>query len=131
MRDLRQALALLEAAGRDLSALKGMDNPEVFANEIFGFHAQQAVEKLLKAWLALLGEEYPLTHNLEVLLDIIAQRAPAAGQFWPLVDYTPYAGRLRYTFSDVDAVPLDRAATTEQIDILAEHLRRELLGAAE
>jgi HEPN domain-containing protein len=32
---------------------------EVFADEIFGFHVQQAAEKLFKAWIALLGEEYP------------------------------------------------------------------------
>ncbi|WP_372703813.1 hypothetical protein [Candidatus Accumulibacter contiguus] len=31
-----------------------IDNP-LFADEIFGFHAQQAIEKALKAWLATAG----------------------------------------------------------------------------
>lgn len=41
------------AAGtKDLRALQGMSDPDVFADEVFGFHAQQAAEKALKAWLA-------------------------------------------------------------------------------
>ena len=56
MSDVKQASALVEAARRDFSALSGMDDTEVFADEIFGFHVQQAAEKLCKAWLAMLGE---------------------------------------------------------------------------
>ena len=59
MSDLKQARVLLTSAERDISALRGMADAAVFADEIFGFHAQQAAEKLLKAWVALLGETYP------------------------------------------------------------------------
>ena len=52
MSDLDKARTLLEAAERDLRALRGMSDPMVFADEIVGFHAQQAAEKLLKACLA-------------------------------------------------------------------------------
>ena len=64
MSDLEQAVELLKLAERDFRALKGMTDPEVFAEEIFGFVAQQAVEKSFKAWLALLGATYPFTHDL-------------------------------------------------------------------
>ena len=40
MTDLRQARALLGAAERDVAALRGMGDAAVFADEIFGFHAQ-------------------------------------------------------------------------------------------
>ena len=50
MSDLKQARVLLTSAERDISALRGMADAAVFADEIFGFHAQQAAEKLLKAW---------------------------------------------------------------------------------
>lgn len=52
MSDLKQARALLEAAERDYSALRGMGDTTVFADEIFGFHAEQAVEKVAQssAW---------------------------------------------------------------------------------
>ena len=71
MRDLRQAGAVLGMAHKDFKALKGMMNREVFDEEIFGFHAQQTIEKSLKAWLALLGKEYPLTHDISALLDLL------------------------------------------------------------
>lgn len=64
MSDTRQARELAKAAERDISALHGMGNAAVFSDEIFGFHAQQAVEKLFKAWLALLGDSYPRIHDL-------------------------------------------------------------------
>jgi HEPN domain-containing protein len=62
MAERDEAQRLLAAAQKDLRALRGMTDADTFADEIFGFHAQQAVEKALKAWLALLGEEYPRTH---------------------------------------------------------------------
>lgn len=55
-------------AQRDLRALKGMLNRDTFANEVFGFFVQQAAEKGLKAWLTLLGDVYPFTHDLGLLL---------------------------------------------------------------
>ncbi|MDW8468096.1 MAG: HEPN domain-containing protein [Burkholderiales bacterium] len=38
---------------------------------ILGFHAQQAAEKSLKAVLALHRIEYPRTHNLAMLLELV------------------------------------------------------------
>ena len=46
MSDLERSRALLVAAERDLRALKGMSDAEVFDDEIAGFHAQQAAEKM-------------------------------------------------------------------------------------
>jgi HEPN domain-containing protein len=42
-------------ATKDLRALQGMLDNKTFADEVFGFHAQQIVEKSLKAWLSLRG----------------------------------------------------------------------------
>jgi len=68
MEPCEEARQLLLGAEKDLRALAGMREPEVFAEEIFGFHAQQAVEKCLKAWITLFGAEYPRTHDLSFLL---------------------------------------------------------------
>ena len=89
MSDLKHARALLDAAERDYSALRGMRDPAVFADEIFGFHAEQAVEKLLKALLALLGQTYPATHDLARLVDMLKAHDVEAARFDELVEYNP------------------------------------------
>lgn len=53
-----ESLLLLSAAYKDLRALRGMLDAHVFVDEIFGFHAQQAAEKALKAWLAFLDVQH-------------------------------------------------------------------------
>ena len=74
MSDLKCARILVEAADKDVSALRHMGDAAAFADEIFGLHAQQAAEKLFKAWLALLGETYPLIHDLRRLLEMLMAR---------------------------------------------------------
>ena len=49
MTDIKQADAMMRMAHRDMVALHGMRDAAVFADEIFGFHVQQAIEKSLKA----------------------------------------------------------------------------------
>ena len=56
MNRVEEAKEILKMAGKDLRALQIMLDPEPVDVEIFGFHAQQAVEKSLKAWITALGE---------------------------------------------------------------------------
>ncbi|MBF0098251.1 MAG: hypothetical protein HQM04_07670 [Magnetococcales bacterium] len=52
------ALSLFCLAKDDCRACRAMvRQPEEFSDAIFGFHVQQAIEKLFKAWLAALGVE--------------------------------------------------------------------------
>lgn len=41
---------------------------EIYLNYI-AYHVQQSVEKMLKLQMELLGEEYPRSHNIAVLVD--------------------------------------------------------------
>ncbi|MFQ4134717.1 HEPN domain-containing protein [Nodosilinea sp. PGN35] len=95
MSDLKQAKTLLLAGHRDLRALKGMLNQEVFADEIFGFHIQQAAEKAIKAWLAAIGDVFPYTHDLGTLLQRLEARGYDVSEFWELLEFTPYALQFR------------------------------------
>jgi HEPN domain-containing protein len=126
MSDVKQARILIEAAARDISALRGMSDAGVFADEIFGLHTQQAAEKLLKAWLALLGEVYPLTHNLELLQGLLRERGVATDRFRSLVEYTPYAGRIRYGIRDPSEGQFDRAAALRLVETLYEQVLQQL-----
>jgi HEPN domain-containing protein len=61
------------------------------------FHAQQAVEKLLKAFLIYSGLPLIHTHNLEKLLDQCASVEPAFRDLVEVVaPLTPYAVEVRY-----------------------------------
>ena len=124
MSDVKCARLMYRAAERDILTLRSMtaDAPV----ESFGFHVQQAAEKALKAWLALLGEKYPLTHSIETLLDLLADQGAAVEPFRHLVDYTPYAVEFRYVGVDPDAGPIDREGAIALVEVLLEQVGRRL-----
>ena len=115
---------MYRAAERDVLTLRSMtaDAPV----ESFGFHVQQAAEKALKSWLALLGERYPLTHSIETLLDLLDDWGAAVESFRNLVDYTPYAVEFRYVGVDPDAEPIDREGAIALVEALLERVGRRL-----
>jgi len=108
-----------------------MMNAELFEGEIFGFHAQQAIEKCLKAWLALLGKEYPLTHDISLLLGLLEHDSQHVQPFWDLVDYNVFAVRFRYESLDTYDEPLDRQAAVKAIQELILRVERLFLEEQE
>ena len=117
--DHNEAQSLLLAARKDWQALDGMRDETVFADEIFGFHAQQAVEKTLEAWLALSGVEYPRTHDISLLLSALRLQEQD-GMCITLLEFNPYAVQFRYTaFRDWRTVK-----SAEAIKCVEELLRR-------
>ena len=71
MADERREVAdhLVSGARADLAAARELEAIEDPRDNVLGFHAEQAVEKSLKAALVLAGEEAPATHNLVELVD--------------------------------------------------------------
>lgn len=64
---------------------------------IICFHAQQCIEKYLKAWLQEANMPVPRTHNLEELLALIVPTLPAWSDWQPdLKIITKYAVESRY-----------------------------------
>lgn len=126
MSGIKEARALLGAAERDLRALKGMTDTTIFDDEIVGFHAQQATEKLLKVWLTLLSQHYPLTHDLDHLLNLVQTREPEAEQFKDLVEYTPYAVQFRYEYVVSEDTAIDREEAGKRLDALRDHVVHRL-----
>ncbi len=95
-----------------------MFDGETFSDEIFGFHAQQAVEKALKAWLAWLGVRYPKTHDIKQLLDLLAQRAVETSVIEAFVDLNAFAVQYRYESLYQDEEALDRTELADRVDAL-------------
>ena len=124
--DVKCARMLLDAATRDLDALRAMSRSDEIPDEAFGFHVQQAAEKLLKAWIALLGDVYPPTHDIEELLNLLASRGAAVEPFGDLADYTPYAVEFRYTGVGPGAESIDREGALALVQAVLERVGRQL-----
>ncbi|MFZ2050368.1 MAG: HEPN domain-containing protein [Solirubrobacteraceae bacterium] len=91
------ALELMYRAEEDLSTVQAMLGVAPIADAVVGLHAQQAVERALKAVLAAGQLEYPFTHDI----DALAELCEAAGSTLPSeLDeadlLTPYAVAARY-----------------------------------
>ena len=112
---LDQSIVELLHASRDDEATL----PLPVSDRVFGFHAQQAVEKLLEALIGAHGERFQLTHDLGVLL----RHAVALGETLP-VDHaelealTGYASVWRY--QEPQPIP---AARRDEFQALVSGLR--------
>jgi HEPN domain-containing protein len=94
-RDLAEEL--LGLANDDLVAVRALLAADEVSDAIVGFHAQQAVEKALKAVLSLHAVEFPFTHDLEGLAELCAESGiPLLSQLDRVGDLTPYGVRFRY-----------------------------------
>ena len=89
----RELLALAENDYQAALILARAENPQADAA---GFHLQQAVEKALKAWLALKGIDYPKTHDLNPLLGLLEDQGEMIDPFWSLLELNPFAVQFRY-----------------------------------
>lgn len=127
MSDRDEAVELLQIAERELRALKGMLDTEVFSDEVFGFLAQQSAEKALKSWLCTLGRTYPFSHDLVDLLSRLEDDGEKVAEFWALADLNPFAVELRYSALTLGDSPLDRADIIERVEqltqLVAERIR--------
>jgi len=106
MKDKKHAEHMLSIAEKDLSALRGMAKDEIiFHDEIFGFHAQQTVEKCLKAILSYFGVSYPKTHDLMQLLSLcLENEILIPEEFSSLTDLTDFAVEYRYDLLEEEPV---------------------------
>jgi HEPN domain-containing protein len=125
MKDLEQARHFLSVAARDYRALGGMKDPEVFSDEIFGFHVQQAVEKALKAWLCALGVPFPRTHDLDELGALLEEAGQEIPKFLhTLLEFTDFAVAFRYeAFPDLEG-DIDRRGCIDGVSLLLQHVQQ-------
>lgn len=108
----------------DLKALGHMLDPDAFDDRVFGFHAQQAVEKALKVWLNCLQGTHPFTHDLRLLLHALQTHGADVESYWDFLDLSSYAVQFRYETMSEGEDPLDRDALVKDIRALVEHVEK-------
>lgn len=128
----------LQATYRHMRAFNRLVDFDDSDQEMYGFHAQQAVENAIKAWLSAAGLEYRAVHDLrEVAGQILGDPAEAdtlaAAQLRLLIDYTSfpnagyaggpdnwltlYAVNYRYSATAFRMNDVDRARFREEINL--------------
>lgn len=114
-----QAELLLGKAREDLTAATVLAASSEAADPSVGFHAQQAVEKALKAVLAVRGTEFPWTHDLQLLIRRLESAEVDVPSFvLEARRLGPWA--IEYRYGEVIAEALDREWS---VDLIAEVIR--------
>lgn len=97
---------LLSLAREDRAAAEALDREERVSDAPVGFHAQQAVEKALKAAIAKRNEEFPFTHDIGLLMQLCQDAGLTLPADLTEADrLTPYAAAIRYGLGDPGVVP--------------------------
>ena len=82
-----------------------------------GFHAQQAVEKAIKAVLAHQAIQYPFTHDILLLVELLGAnglQAPPSSE--ELVSLTPFAAAWRYDDPLQESASIDYDWVLERVE---------------
>lgn len=115
------ARKFMSLAYRDLEVFLLLARVESISDESVGFHAQQVVEKCLKAVLAYHRVEVRKTHDLGKLIDMLGKNSLSSPPDLDILEtLTPYAVLLRYDF--LESCQLDRVR-------IAAHLERVIAWA--
>lgn len=115
----------LEKADLDYKAVLRIE-PDPELREIAAFHAQQAVEKYLKAVLTRHQVEFPKTHVLRRLLILLGGVEPAMAKELDAVNWlTPFGAELRYPGDRAETLPGDEVRALQ----LAKNARDVVLAS--
>lgn len=121
-----KAAVLVRKAKADAIAVRELaGNPEI-TDEIVGFHAQQAIEKWLKALMARRGMDETRIHDIGRLVQLLQNDgAELPDNAEQLDDLTIYAVPMRYD-ELLDAEPLDREGTVTLVNEIGTWAEKEL-----
>jgi len=109
---VEEALRSLRLADRDIRAFEVLKNDSRIHLSMTCFHAQQAVEKSLKAVLFLNQVEFERTHDLVKLAQLLRDQ----GITLPVSDdqlrkLNPFAVTLRYDDLEIEGITREEAAS--------------------
>lgn len=122
------ALRFLIKAAQDEHLVDTLATDRTVADEILGFHCQQAAEKLLKAVLVDKDLEFERSHNLVYLMGVLEDAGYAVpGSLRGLDILNPFAVTLRYDFLDV-ATSLDRLQARSLVAQLRQWVEAQVAG---
>jgi len=122
-RDL--ALRYLALADRDLKTCRQLSEIADSDDEAIGFHAQQAIEKCLKAVLAAKAIPFRKTHDLVELVDLLKDRLHLTPPHIEMLDQlNPFAVTFRYELLDLE--PVNRAQLRSAVETIRQWAEQQI-----
>lgn len=122
-RDL--ALLYLALADRDLKTCRQLSEIADSDDEAIGFHAQQSIEKCLKAVLAAKAIPFRKTHDLVELVDLLKDRLHLTPPHIEMLDQlNPFAVTFRYEFLDLE--PVNRAQLRSAVETIRQWAEQQI-----
>jgi HEPN domain-containing protein len=125
MTPAEDARLLLRLVERHLGSLRGTLDSQSFADEDWGFLAQETLEKRLKALLVLNAQEPPRSQSLQRLIQDLESCGHAITLAPELLALDDFAVLARYD-ADPTPLPADRARLLTLLDALHQELRRRV-----
>ena len=128
MEPLKGAKLLLAKAKDDEILLEEIITNERIREEIVGFHAQQAAEKLLKAFLMARNISYRRTHDLRELIDLIRDHGIKFPELlMEIRTLSPFAVEFRYDYIPMEEeLPFNRQKALEMVRQLRKWVEVEM-----
>ncbi|MCZ7356569.1 MAG: HEPN domain-containing protein [Candidatus Methanoperedens sp.] len=129
MEPLERAELLLAKSKDDETLLEEIISNEKVRDEIIGFHAQQAAEKLLKALLMAKNIPYRRTHDLRELIDLIRDNGIKFPEsLMEIRTLSPFAVEFRYDYIPMEEEePFNRQKALELVQQLRKWIKDTLL----
>lgn len=118
----------LEKAYKDLRVAALLLGSDLEDYENTGFHAQQAAEKFIKAFLVRHQIEFPKTHNITLLRQLVAQTDQSLAEHLASADaLVPYGVEFRYP-GDLALLSHEQGVQAVQLaeqarDLILSHLQ--------
>ncbi|MEY4355831.1 MAG: hypothetical protein RLZZ89_899 [Cyanobacteriota bacterium] len=125
MSPTEDALLLMRLVERHLGSLRSSLEQTTFADEDWGFLAQQTLEKLLKAFLVYRSKEPPRSHSLQRLVQELVECDEVLLLAPELLELDDFAVLARYD-SEPTPLPTDRSQILLLLEALYEKLRQRL-----
>lgn len=127
---LEEATRMLNIADRDLGAYRVLRDSDEVHFSVICFHAQQAVEKCLKAALYARAVEFRRTHDLTLLCELLtAHNVPLPVAAEELSALTPCAVTLRYDDAEIEVAHLS-VEETDRITTVTRQWAEDIVRLA-
>jgi len=119
----------LRKADTDLAVADQLLSQEVLFPIAVSFHAQQAAEKYLKAFLTGHQVAFPKTHDLEKLLDLVATiNDNLASSLRDVIVLTLYGVEMRYPGDSPEPTPAQAKESLQLAQSVRDAIRTALQG---